>query len=433
MIPEIRNALNDSSGLVHLLRQRGFIDLVSATVGGEKYNMANYGPLGTLLRRNILKQWWDLMVATQTNVFPIESPFLNSIEFEDMIKPTKSFNHFRSSLQKDCTAKYSQVLKLTNGKLPISIASVGTCLLTNGKWNPTEQVIEKALLLGTSVRTKLTLQNYVSPSSASAIHDFWLQTRLSWWKKFSRSPEHFSVTSVATNGNGDSGGKNTDEDLQLSTNSSTVQTLSIVYEFPWGQEVVESVTNLSDSLFKQLPQPEREAYMVKLTGKKAFLPACIECDTSMESVMAAWLVDAYHERYPSASGQKHKRSKVQQVLQLHHQVAPYQVAIAVCSSSSPSSSSPSSSIELRYVSENMEKSLKKAGISVFNASHHGGSLDAHFKRNDQLGIVYTIIIDHNTVTDGLVKTRSRDTQVKVSSHISGLVKELQRNLNAQLE
>ena len=52
---------------------------------------------------------------------------------------------------------------------------------------------------------------------------------------------------------------------------------------------------------------------VKLTGKKAFLPACIECDTSMESVMAAWLVDAYHERYPSASGQKHKRSKVQQV------------------------------------------------------------------------------------------------------------------------
>ena len=65
---------------------------------------------------------------------------------------------------------------------------------------------------------------------------------------------------------------------------------------------------------------------------------------------------------------------------MHHQVAPYQVAIAVCSSSSPSSSSPSSSIELRYVSENMEKSLKKAGISVFNASHHGGSLDAHFKR-----------------------------------------------------
>ena len=59
MIPEIRNALNDSSGLVHLLRQRGFIDLVSATVGGEKYNMANYGPLGTLLRRNILKQWYD--------------------------------------------------------------------------------------------------------------------------------------------------------------------------------------------------------------------------------------------------------------------------------------------------------------------------------------------------------------------------------------
>ncbi|RUS90110.1 hypothetical protein EGW08_002152, partial [Elysia chlorotica] len=285
-----------------------------------------------------------------------------------------------------------------------------------------------------SLRTKLTLQNYVPPSSASAIQDFWLQTRLSWWKKFSRSPEHFSVTSKASNGNGSS--DNSETDPQPGTDVSTEHSLNIVYEFPWGQEVVESVTNLSDSLFKQLPQLDKEAYMVKLPGKKAFLPACIECDASMESVMAAWLVDAYHERYPSASGRKHGRSKVQQVLQLHHQVSPYQVAIAVSSTSMPSSSlssSSSSSIELRYVSENLEKGLRKAGISVFNASHHGGSLDAHFKRNDQLGIIYTIIIDENTVTDGLVNTRCRDTQVKVTSHISSLVKELQRNLNAQLD
>ncbi|GFR93559.1 hypothetical protein ElyMa_002646600 [Elysia marginata] len=96
--------------------------------------------------------------------------------------------------------------------------------------------------------------------------------------------------------------------------------------------------------------------------------------------MAAWLVDAYHERYPSKSGRKHGRSKVQQVLQLHHHITPYQVAIVVSSSSSPSSNTSSSGNELRYISEHLEKDLKKAGLSVFNASHHGGSLDAHCKR-----------------------------------------------------
>ena len=57
MSSAIKSALNDSVGLAHLLRQRGFIDLVSTTVNGEEYNLANYGPLGTLLRQNILKQW----------------------------------------------------------------------------------------------------------------------------------------------------------------------------------------------------------------------------------------------------------------------------------------------------------------------------------------------------------------------------------------
>ncbi|RUS90109.1 hypothetical protein EGW08_002151, partial [Elysia chlorotica] len=123
MNSQVRNALNDASGLVHLLRQRGFIDLVSTTISGEEYNLASYGPLGTLLRRNILKQWWNLMVATQPNVFPVESPFLNSIEHEDLINPNRDVGSLRSSLQKDCSAKYPQVLKLTNGKLPISIAS----------------------------------------------------------------------------------------------------------------------------------------------------------------------------------------------------------------------------------------------------------------------------------------------------------------------
>ncbi|GFN98242.1 glycine--tRNA ligase [Plakobranchus ocellatus] len=772
-----KTVIKGVSGFAQLLQQRGFIDLVSSTIAGRECFVADYGPLGSLLRENILKQWWDLMVATQTNVFPVQSPLLRNLEFDDMFegKSSEVFNLIREHLQMDCSAKYPQVLKLTNGKLPFSIASFGLCL-SKKTCGQSEEMMEKNLLLGSSLETKLILQNYISPSNASAVHDFWLQTRLTWWKKFSRNPECFSVASMAS---AESSGIEEIIEGKGNGNGSAENSISILYNFPWGQEPVESINNLSDSLHKKLPQLEMEACLVidhlrkssvdshrksadhrskedkmkeaqgsdggeavkkqrtldsamnkpsvstkarndicnelvsvfaaaniplskvdhpavrnflqtrvengsaipqahqlqecylkrefvlnilaapmeplsadvdkvqsylldtrflsatnhstvgtaiieclvstgikftdvitvntdnaaymkkafneilkglmlnathimcmahimslvgeafrkpfnrtnkfvkaanaifwhanarkarylrfitplvnspkmppnpiatrwncwfeavayheknlqhfatfvaeemehcgrmapdslvylndtlcseserqliqaemsfivqhsqpiitatdvfqsqrpiamtiKSLGKKAFLPACIECTTSVEAAMAAWLVDAYRERYPLSARKKPARSKAQQVLQLHPQLTPYQVALVLASptlQSSTSTSSSSMGIELRYICDSLEKDLKKAGISVFNASHHGGSLDAHLRRNDQLGVVYTVIIDQNTVTDGLVNTRSRDTQVKVTSHISSLVKEFSRNLNAQLE
>ncbi|GFR93551.1 DNA polymerase subunit gamma-2, mitochondrial [Elysia marginata] len=256
MSSAVKTALNEASGLAHLLRHRGFLDLMSTTLGGEEYNLASYGPLGTLLRKNILNQWGNLMITTQTNVFPIENP---SIENRDP-DASKTFSRLRCTLQQDCTSKYAQVLKLTNGKLPISIASVGTCFVPEHKLGSREEVTEKALLLGSCLETKLILQNYIPPSNTNAIHDYWLQTRLSWWKKYSRSPERFTV---ASNGNGGREGNEDKENLTSNAETSAENSLHIIYEFPWGQEVVESVSNLSDSLHRLLPQPEKQAHMVK--------------------------------------------------------------------------------------------------------------------------------------------------------------------------
>lgn len=53
----------------------------------------------------------------------------------------------------DCVSKYLQVLKLTNGRLPISIATAGSCL----SWRETQadEPEEKVLLFGYVVRSSL--------------------------------------------------------------------------------------------------------------------------------------------------------------------------------------------------------------------------------------------------------------------------------------
>ena len=81
--------------------------------------------------------------------------------------------------------------------------------------------------------------------------------------KFSRSPERFSVSSVPSNGNTENKGNEEDEHQSPNANGSTENLLGIVYEFPWGQEIVETVNNLSDILHNQMSQPEKEACMVQ--------------------------------------------------------------------------------------------------------------------------------------------------------------------------
>ncbi|CAG5114885.1 unnamed protein product, partial [Candidula unifasciata] len=76
-------AKQNFSIFVQLLKSRGFINLKHVTRNDKSFFLADYGPPGTLLRRNVLKQWWKVMVLQQSNVFPVESSvFLPSPNLE---------------------------------------------------------------------------------------------------------------------------------------------------------------------------------------------------------------------------------------------------------------------------------------------------------------------------------------------------------------
>ncbi|CAG5114886.1 unnamed protein product, partial [Candidula unifasciata] len=325
-----------------------------------------------------------------------------------------------------CVSKYLQVLKMTNGRLPISIVSTGSCL----SWREVQadEPEEKVLLFGCSNVSRVLLQNYIPPTGVSAVFDYWLQLRLSWWKKFSRHPANFSVTSSSS---GESGDCLASTDASKS-NSQSPYKMYITYDFPWGPEPVEEVTNLGDKLLAKLHKDGDQSYKGKTAGNKSCLPHCIECSSNIEAATAAWLIDSFHERRSFSEARKQESLRTSSVLQLHPHIAPYQVAI-VMSLPAASSASPVSSLEMRHICDQLEKDFQEAGISVFNMSLHGSTVEAHLKRNDQLGIPYTVIVTDITVVDGVVKTRHRDTGIQSESHISSTVDNLSRNLRAKLE
>ncbi|KAH9514428.1 hypothetical protein Btru_025217 [Bulinus truncatus] len=410
--------MKNYANLIPLLKKRGFINVIQ---NNEK-NINDYGPAGTLLRLNVMKQWWELMVNQQSNVFPIEIqgssltfPNQNDISIRDN---EKNCSELPDVLIQDFRLKYLQILKLTNSRLPFSIASIYYSSSSSHETIEASNDL-KSFLFGGCNKTSLSLQHFTFPSSRNNTFDFWLQLRLSWWKNFSNNPAHFSVSANSfTNGN-------TDQSLNGANNGAIQKCMNIVYDFPWGTETLEKVHSLGDQPFRGISSAELDNFKGLATGKEPCIPHCIVCETNLESAAAALLVDSFYERQAIVSAPN--TSKLNMVLKLHSQISPYQVALAASTTSS------SKSNELHHVCHHLEKDFKKSGVSLFNVSDQGSTLDAHLKRNDQLGIQYTVIVTENTIIDGVINIRHRDTQIQNTCHIGSVVEDIKRNLTARLE
>ncbi|KAL5019210.1 hypothetical protein ScPMuIL_004932 [Solemya velum] len=104
------------------------------------------------------------------------------------------------------------------------------------------------------------------------------------------------------------------------------------------------------------------------------------------------------------------------VLQLHSCLAPFHVSLA---------SSGSRTRELQEVWKYVTRELQGGYLQVLH-TQDGQSLETHFNRNDQLGIPFTVVVNDNTLDNGAVSVRNRDTTLKEQVHITQLKDSLLR-------
>src|SRR4030042_6422106 len=78
--------------VVALAKRRGFIYPGSEIYGGLA-NTYDFGPLGTMLKKNISDLWWDFFVTKRDNIYPIESSILMSPKVWEASGHTASFTN----------------------------------------------------------------------------------------------------------------------------------------------------------------------------------------------------------------------------------------------------------------------------------------------------------------------------------------------------
>ncbi|KAK7112094.1 DNA polymerase subunit gamma-2, mitochondrial-like isoform X2 [Littorina saxatilis] len=397
---------------LQLLVNRGFVEESLININGSQKKLFRFGPLGSLLRRNILKQWWDAVVLEQPNAFCVENTPL--VPVDELLMPDKTSEKLhllkgtslRSSLSHDCSAAYLSALKLTNGQLPVSVASSGQCFHGTADEIGSNADGDKLLKNGLS-ETQLLLQNYSPPVNVAQVFDYWLRSRLRWWRQFSSNPSKFNSS--------------TSSDSKSKTSEESSSQAAINYSFPWGAEAVETICNHGDIAVRQLEATSGVSHQGKY-HQKTFYPHLIECQTSIEQCMAVFLTDAYREHEVKRKGATKNQEDVRLALHLHPLLSPYQVTMSVTGSRLR---------EVRVLAEHVAKELRDAGISVFTSPPNSDSMESQYRRNDELGVPYTVVMSDQTLDTGVITVRGRDTRLKQQQHVSKLQSILLQSIGAQ--
>ncbi|XP_056440900.1 DNA polymerase subunit gamma-2, mitochondrial isoform X2 [Gadus chalcogrammus] len=364
----------------------------------------NYGPLGVELKKNLLEQWWSSIKRSRTQVFGISTlttgdeksgegnpsldverlnQLLDADEFnkaqrtQRILMLLRQSTSLRTNLLQGALEQYISWLELVNRRLPFGLAETGLSFQPDGSGSRAEA-------------TYASLVWFCSPRSSSQWLDHWARLRLQWWRKFALAPSEFSSRDVQV------------DELQEGASRG----VKIVYSFPWGQETLENLWSLGDSDLLQTHGGVR-AKIQCFDGQKLVVPHVISVVSNMDRSMMAYMHNSLQLMKKHDGKQKLYRRKV---LKLHPVLAPVKVALDM---------GRGATLEQRQVCDGLLQEFLDAGISAWPGSIDiTSSAEKLNTKYDEMGVLFTMVIDENTLESGVLQVRSRDTTIRESKHIS---------------
>ena len=169
-------------------------------------------------------------------------------------------------------------------------------------------------------------------------------------------------------------------------------TTDIRFKFPWGFDELWGIASRTnyDLNAHQLQSNESLEYLDPETNEK-YLPYVVEPSVGVERLVLAFLADAYDEETLESNDTR-------QVLRLHPKLAPYKVAVLPL-------------IKKLHQEQALDvyRMLSKYFDVVYDETQNIGK---RYRRQDQIGTYLCVTIDHDTESEGTVTIRNRDTMAQ---------------------
>lgn len=434
--------------IVSLAKRRGFINQSSEIYGGVEA-IWDYGPVGVLLKNNIKDFWWKHFVQKRDDIVGIEGSVImhpkvweasgHLKDFTDpLIECKKCHSRFRADQMTkkqcpECGAKdfteprqFNLMFKTFLG--PVEDKShqaylrpeTAQSMFTNFKLvleTSRKKIPFGIAQIGKSFRNEITTGNFTFRSKEFEIAEieYFVKpgTDDKWFKEWVKQWENFFI---------DLGIKKKNlrryEHPKEKLAHYSKRTIDIEYKFPWGWDELAGIANRTDYDLKRHSKFSGKDlnYFDEETGKK-YIPYVIEPTLGIERLLLVLLIDAYQEIKGGRTKTTKATKEKEVVLRLDKRLAPIKVTV------------------LPLV-KNDAKLVKKAKEvydlirpNFMTQYDEVGSIGRRYRRQDEIGTVFAITIDFDTLKQSDVTVRDRDTMKQERVKINKLVEYLRKKLN----
>jgi glycyl-tRNA synthetase len=423
--------------VVNLCKRRGFI-FPSAEIYGGFRSTYDYGPLGSLMLRNVKEAWWRAMVQERDDVVGLDAAILSAPKiweasghlsnFTDPLVDCRNcherwradkiegacpqcgstdltearafnlmFKTFAGPVEDDATVAYLRpetaqgmfvnfvnVLQTTRKKPPFGIAQVGKSFRN--------EITPQNFVFRTREFEQMEMEYFVPPPDAQKWFEYWLDERFRWYLDLGIPADKLRL-------------RHHDAD-ELSHYSAA--TADVEFLFPWGWDELEGVANRTDFDLKahSAASGEKLEYFDQASGER-YVPYVIEPAAGATRTMMAFLLAAYDE--DEVGGEKRT------VLHLDPRLAPYQVAVLPLSKNDT----------LVPLSREVLGQLQPLCMCDFDVTQ---SIGKRYRRQDEVGTPFCVTVDFDSLEDRAVTVRERDTTDQVRLPIDALANEIRGRL-----
>ncbi len=421
--------------IVALCKRRGFIYPGSEIYGGLAGTW-DYGPAGSLMKKNLKDLWWKEMVQVRDDVVGMDSAIMmnpkaweasghleaftdplveckichqrfrqdKQAEIEEHERThkdqkvewteAKQFNllvkaylgvvegkqseiFLRGEITNGVQVNFKNILDSTRVRIPFGVAQIGKAFrneITPGNFTFRSREFEQ-----------MELQFYIKsdPEEGKKWFDYWKEERMNWYTSLGIKKENLRFKDH--------------EKLSHYAKAAT----DIEYQTPWGWDELMGIHNRGDWDLKRHGEFSGQdlKYRDPFTGEE-YLPWDIETSAGVDRSFLFFLIDAYTE----------EDGRV--LLKLNPKLAPFRAAVFPLLANKP---------ELVEKARKIYLDLKQNFMIAWDER---GNIGKRYAAQDEVGTPYCITVDFQTLEDDTVTIRDRDSakqeRVKISDITSAI-------------
>ncbi len=420
---EVRR-LNDLNTLVSLSKRRGFVFQSSEIYGGLG-SCWDYGPLGSIMKMNVKRAWWNAMTRRSDivgldaailmhptvwkasgHVDGFSDPLVDCKDCKTRFRSDNTESYLKHQKCPQCGSKnlseprnFNLMFKTHMGPLEDSGSAIYLRPETaqghfvnflNCQQSSRYKVPFGIAAIGKSFRNEITpgnfifrtrefeqmeMQYFVEPGTDEKYFEQWKETRWNFYLKYGIKAENLKV--------------HVHEKLAHYARAA----VDVEYKFPMGFSELEGIHNRSDfDLTQHMKFSGKSLEYFDEPNKKKFIPYVIETAVGCDRLFLAFMCDAYREE---VTKNEKGEEDIRIVMGLHPEIAPIKAAILPLSKKE----------ELSGPAEKLRDQLAEDFDVIYDET---ASIGKRYRRQDEIGTPFCITVDFETLNDQAVTVRHRD-------------------------